>query len=1091
MLLRRTLPITLVALSLACEPKVPHCDSPSATDPACKGSFNPGTVDYAAFDIASATPDIPLPNDLVLQPQAIATQTGAQQELLLSFVDQTRGTEIGFPNDQEVPITIDFVRETIDPNTGAATRSAPDLDVTSINKDPAHPNLIVLSLAAGSLGAPAALDPVKATDYVKGPDHGTLTVHKSPDKGTGSRRWAPGQYVAAVRGGPNGVQVTGTATGVNPQPAMYLLLQGKRLTDAENLTLIPGNSAAEKASNAAQLEKLRSGYVLPLVFVNKFFAPQEVAVLSTFLIAPQNAHIEVDPDAGAVPLPSDFFSGADGHLSDRATALFNTQLPGLGTGLRTLDGFSTTAGIISQGTLGTAFQADSINQDSVFLYEINTKVSPPTATRYAEVHELFNGKAPRYAVVPLPVPFTVPPGAPPLSAAIFLQPAVPAPLPSFVGGGYFAIPPLNEGTTYGVVITDKVKDQNGTPLSRSTLSKLLFFKNKLFDAGHSTIPSSLDDATAAGLERLRTGVVPLLSGALQRDAGLSADHIAFVYTFHTQTFSSDANHLAALPYATPTATALPVAGTTSYSCPAGSPNPKCKAGATTGAKGDIAYAGTIQNVFDKYGVDTNGATHTVPSGNIGAIVESTIPLINNLTDPRGVFSDPTKVPPVIEPAPVLIALPQLSNITNCPGGAGVPPCIAPLVVFRHGIFDSRADMLSLADRFTKAGFVIAAIDAAKHGARAFCAIDAECTTGSCVHDPALAGQLDPPGMTPGHCKGATPIDPKLVNTPRLCPSGASSCNTAGTNPGTPVATGNFLLGANLFRTRDSFRQDVIDQAQLIRVLGVDPSGLLKSPPVPVPDSEEIFHAMLDTFGVIIDPSKVYFIGQSLGSISGTVDVATNPRISKAVLNVGGGTVVDVFRTSPSLGDRLNALLSGLGIAQGTSKYLQFINVAKWVLDPADPINFADKVQRNPLPNLLHEASPGSLPPALDVDPMLPKKTLAQVANCDNTVPNPFNYQLDQLIGLGRDSAAANPTGTLQLFHFQALDSAACPGGPIPHGFIVNWGFATPPSPAIPQASFSAGVAQMTQTAQDDAAAFFKDDTHPPADRSPVTAAALR
>ena len=1065
MLLRRILPIALVALALACEPAVPHCTSPSSTDPACKGSFNPTTVDYAAFDLASAQPDIPLPNDLALQPQVIATQTGAQQELLLTFVDPAAGTEIGFPSDQEVPISIDFVRETIDATTGAVTRSAPDLDLPSINKDPAHPNLVVLNLGAATLGKSIAVDQPKDADYVKGPDHGVLTVHKTPDAGSGSRRWAPGQYVAAVRGGPSGVQVKGSTLGVNPQPAMFLLLQGQRLTDAENLTLIPGNTTAEKASNAALLEKIRSKYVFPLVFVNKAFPSQEVAVMSTFLIAPQTAHIEVDPDAGAVPLPSDFFSGADGHLSDRAAALFNSQLPGLGTGLKTLDGFSTTAGIISQGTLGTAFRADSVNQDSVFLYEIKTSPTP-SATRYSEIHEIINGKQARFAIVPIPVPIT--PQPPNVSGAIFLQPGVPAPLPAAFGGGFYSIPPLNEGATYGVIITDKVKDQNGTPLSRSTLAKLLFFKNKLYDGSHSTL-SSLDDATAAGLEKLRAGAVPLLAGTLQHDTGLTPDHIAFVYTFHTQTFTGVANQLAALPYspALPAAGGLPIPGATLLYCKPGNPNPNCVPGTKSGAAGhQITAAGIVQTVFDKYGVDTG----IVPSNHIAAIVEAIIPTFNNLTDPRGVFSDPTKVPPALELAPVIIGVPRCAS----------PPCVVPLVIFRHGVFASRASVLSLADRFTNAGFVIAAIDASKHGARAYCSVDAECTT-TCVHDPALANQLDPPTATPGHCQGASPADQKFVNGPVLCPPGGASCNAPGANQGVPIASGNFLLGANLFRTRDTLRQDVIDQSQLIRVLAIDPSGLSQNPPVPIPDSEEIFHAIADNFGVIIDPTRVYFIGQSLGSISGTLDVATNPRITKAVLNVGGGTIVDVFRTSPSLSDRLNSLLLGLGIAQGTAKYLQFINVAKWVLDPADPINFADKVKNHPLPNLLK----GGLPPPLNADPMLPKATLAQVANCDTTVPNPFNYELDQLIGLGRDSGVS-PNGTLQLFHFQALDSGACPGGPIPHGFITDWGFATSPSPSIPQGFFSAGVAAMTRTAQDDAAAFFASPTSasPPADRTP-------
>ena len=100
MLLRRIAPAVLALTGLAaCEPEVSH-------------STNPQTVSFAAFDLSSNPPEIPLPNQLALLPTSIATQTGAQKELLTAFA-----TAGGFPNDQEVPITIDFVRLDIDPNT--------------------------------------------------------------------------------------------------------------------------------------------------------------------------------------------------------------------------------------------------------------------------------------------------------------------------------------------------------------------------------------------------------------------------------------------------------------------------------------------------------------------------------------------------------------------------------------------------------------------------------------------------------------------------------------------------------------------------------------------------------------------------------------------------------------------------------------------------------------------------------------------------------------------------------------------------------------------------------------------------------------
>src|SRR5207253_7358672 len=90
-----------------------------------------------------------------------------------------------------------------------------------------------------------------------------------------------------------------------------------------------------------------------------------------------------------------------------------------------------------------------------------------------------------------------------------------------------------------------------------------------------------------------------------------------------------------------------------------------------------------------------------------------------------------------------------------------------------------------------------------------------------------------------------------------------------------------------------------------------------------------------TTGVQIDPAKIYYVGQSLGAINGVPDVAANPRFSRAVFNVGGSTITDIFTdTTGAFASSPNALLASIGIAPGTAAYLQVLNVAKWVLDPA-------------------------------------------------------------------------------------------------------------------------------------------------------------
>ena len=373
----------------------------------------------------------------------------------------------GFPNDQEVPITIDFVRESLDPATGAATRSAPRIDTASIG--PA--TLVLLSISSSASG-PVAYDLPKAADYAVNGDHGTLTLHKSVDPSSGSRRWPAGTtMVVAVRGGANGVKVVdGPPGGLQPQPAMYLLLQDQILTRPENLGIIPGNSQSEKMATAAQLEALRKQYLAPFAAIDAtgVFHHREIATVGTFRVAATTraTHVETDPGAGLMPLPSDFLLGPDGHLLPELAAPGGPFGPA-GAGLATLDGFSTTAMILMSAS--APIDAYTVHKDSVFLYEIDTPQGGlPSALRLAEANELANGRSPRFAAEPAAITQAL--NGRSVSTAIGLQPAVPAQLPD---GSVWPIPPLKEGTTHVVLVTRRVKDMFGDPLARSTLGKIL------------------------------------------------------------------------------------------------------------------------------------------------------------------------------------------------------------------------------------------------------------------------------------------------------------------------------------------------------------------------------------------------------------------------------------------------------------------------------------------------------------------------------------------------------------------------------------------------------------------------------------------
>ncbi|TMA17230.1 MAG: hypothetical protein E6J85_17170, partial [Deltaproteobacteria bacterium] len=135
--------------------------------------------------------------------------------------------------------------------------------------------------------------------------------------------------------------------------------------------------------------------------------------------------------------------------------------------------------------------------------------------------------------------------------------------------------------------------------------------------------------------------------------------------------------------------------------------------------------------------------------------------------------------------------------------------------------------------------------------------------------------------------------------------------------------------------------------------------------------------------------------------------------------------MDVFTNSPAFVTTTNALLASLGIQPGAnSAFLQFLVVAKTVLDPADPVNFAGHIQANTLPNLLANPN-GSVA-------QTPKNVLTQAAFCDQVVPNPFNFILDSTMGTGPLPGLPGfpaAKATFQLFAHGAPDFTTCPAPP--------------------------------------------------------------
>jgi hypothetical protein len=321
----------------------------------------------------------------------------------------------------------------------------------------------------------------------------------------------------------------------------------------------------------------------------------------------------------------------------------------------------------------------------------------------------------------------------------------------------------------------------------------------------------------------------------------------------------------------------------------------------------------------------------------------------------------------------------------------------------------------------------------------------------------MVGEGDAPGPTPGTCSIATPTDPGFVQDTTACPGCDNSKAppfSAFTDPVHGVSA-RFVLSFNLFRSRDTFRQDIIDQSQLIRVLSPDPTCVTTAAPtVPPPGGTCANQFITTTTGVQIDPARIYMVTQSLGGIRGVPDAAANARVRKITLNASGSTLTDDLVNSATYYPFLDALLKTVGKdkTSNPSGFIQFVTATKWILDPADPENFAQNLLTNTIPGPL---SGGVAPPG--------RTAIQQISNCDDHVPTSFQVNLASLLKLGPTGPT---TSTTTLFTAATAPSAFCPtGGQIDHGFLLNW-------------SNSA----TATAAQDDIANFLKDGTLPPPTR---------
>jgi hypothetical protein len=217
--------------------------------------------------------------------------------------------------------------------------------------------------------------------------------------------------------------------------------------------------------------------------------------------------------------------------------------------------------------------------------------------------------------------------------------------------------------------------------------------------------------------------------------------------------------------------------------------------------------------------------------------------------------------------------------------------------------------------------------------------------------------------------------------PVVLPAGGRGIDLNG-NGGIDNTEGLFATGTqrSIF-TRDGLQQTVADLMQAVRAIqgGVDADG---------------------NGTRALDPARIYYFGQSLGGIYGTIFLGIEPDVRAGVPNVPGGSVGDAARLSPTfqpllgsiLASRVPSLINVGGISfndnmplrnqppvintvPGAIAIQNFEDVTNWLGQAGDPVAWAPFIRKSPLGGALA------------------KNVIIQFALGDKTVPNPTTTAL--------------------------------------------------------------------------------------------------